>query len=51
MLYNKSHYVLIVVEITLITNEETEIYGVNKIICMRSPNHDLILAITPKPKH
>ena len=34
-----------------LTNEETEIYGVNKIICVRSPNHDLILAITPKPKH
>lgn len=40
----------IIVEITLAIDEETEIHGVHKILCVKSHNHDLNLAVTPKPK-
>lgn len=34
----------IIVEIILAIDEETEIHGVHKILCVKSHNHDLNLA-------
>jgi len=41
---------LIIVDITLAVDEETEIQRIHKILCVRSHNHNLNLAVTPKPK-